>query len=61
MCSGIMLQNNHDPVARKKGVGGRILDAVINYHIILWPGVKVLRNKSEGRWFDPRWCHRIFH
>jgi hypothetical protein len=22
--------------------------------------VKVLRYKSEGRWFDPRWCHRIF-
>jgi hypothetical protein len=19
--------------------------------------VKVLRYKSEGRWFDPRWCH----
>jgi spore maturation protein CgeB len=23
--------------------------------------VKVLRYKSEGRWFDPRWCHGIFH
>jgi hypothetical protein len=23
--------------------------------------VKVLRYKSEGRWFDPGWCHRIFH
>jgi hypothetical protein len=22
--------------------------------------VKVLRYKSEGRWFDPRWCHGIF-
>jgi hypothetical protein len=22
---------------------------------------KVLRYKSEGRWFDSRWCHRIFH
>jgi hypothetical protein len=22
--------------------------------------VKVLRDKSEGRWFDPRWCHEIF-
>jgi hypothetical protein len=22
--------------------------------------VKVLRYKSEGRWFDPRWCHWIF-
>jgi hypothetical protein len=23
--------------------------------------VKVLHYKSEGRWFDPRWCHGIFH
>jgi hypothetical protein len=23
--------------------------------------VKVLRYKSEGRWFDPRWCNGIFH
>jgi hypothetical protein len=23
--------------------------------------VKVLRYKSEGHWFDPRWCHEIFH
>jgi hypothetical protein len=23
--------------------------------------VKVLRYKSEGHWFDPRWCHGIFH
>jgi hypothetical protein len=23
--------------------------------------VKVLRYKSEGRSFDPRWCHGIFH
>jgi hypothetical protein len=23
--------------------------------------VKVLRYKSEGRWFDPRLCHGIFH
>ena len=23
--------------------------------------VKVLRYKSEGRWFDPSWCHWIFH
>jgi hypothetical protein len=23
--------------------------------------VKVLRYKSEGRWFDFRWCHGIFH
>jgi hypothetical protein len=23
--------------------------------------VKVLRYKSEGRWFVPRWCHGIFH
>jgi hypothetical protein len=22
--------------------------------------VNVLRYKSEGRWFDPRWCHGIF-
>jgi hypothetical protein len=22
--------------------------------------VKVLRYKSEGRWFDPRWCHWNF-
>jgi hypothetical protein len=21
--------------------------------------VKVLRYKSEGRWFDPKWCHGI--
>ena len=23
--------------------------------------VKVLRHKSEGRWFDPSWCQWIFH
>jgi len=23
--------------------------------------VKVLCYKSEGRWFDPIWCHWIFH
>jgi hypothetical protein len=23
--------------------------------------VKVLRHKSEGRWFDSRWCLGIFH
>jgi hypothetical protein len=23
--------------------------------------VKVLGYKSEGRWFDPRWCHRTFN
>ena len=23
--------------------------------------VKVLCFKSEGRWFDPRWCQWIFH
>jgi hypothetical protein len=23
--------------------------------------VKVLRYKSEGRWFDLRWCHGSFH
>jgi hypothetical protein len=23
--------------------------------------VKVQRYKSEGRWFDPKWCHGIFH
>ena len=23
--------------------------------------VKALCYKSEGRWFDPRWCHWIFH
>ena len=23
--------------------------------------VKVLCYKSEGRWFDPRWCQWIFH
>jgi len=22
--------------------------------------VKVLRYKSEGRWFDPSWCHWSF-
>jgi hypothetical protein len=22
--------------------------------------VKILCYKSEGRWFDPRWCHWIF-
>jgi len=22
--------------------------------------VKVLRYKSDGRWFDPRWCHWNF-
>jgi hypothetical protein len=22
--------------------------------------IKVLRYKSEGRWFDPRWCHWNF-
>ena len=23
--------------------------------------IKVLCYKSEGRWFDPSWCHCIFH
>ena len=23
--------------------------------------VNVLCYKSEGRWFDPSWCHWIFH
>jgi len=23
--------------------------------------VKALCYKSEGRWFDSRWCHWIFH
>ena len=23
--------------------------------------VKVLCYKSEGRWFDPSWCHWILH
>jgi len=23
--------------------------------------VKVLCYKSKGRWFDPSWCHWIFH
>jgi hypothetical protein len=23
--------------------------------------VKVLRYKLQGCWFDPRWCHGIFH
>ena len=23
--------------------------------------VKVQCYKSEGRWFDPSWCHWIFH
>jgi len=23
--------------------------------------VKLLCYKSEGRWFDPSWCQRIFH
>jgi len=23
--------------------------------------VKLLYYKSEGRWFDPRWCQWIFH
>ena len=23
--------------------------------------VKVLCYKSEGRWFEPSWCHWIFH
>jgi hypothetical protein len=22
--------------------------------------VKVLRYKSEGRWFEPTWCHGVF-
>jgi hypothetical protein len=20
-----------------------------------------IQRKAEGRWFDPRWCHGIFH
>ena len=37
-----------------------------NYSVIIWYGdrggtvVKVLCYKSEGRWFDPRWCHWNF-
>jgi len=37
------------------------------YYVRYGPGdrgstvVKVLCYKSEGRWFDPRWCQWIFH
>ena len=35
------------------------------HHLLLSPRgstvVKVLCYKSEGRWFDPSWCHWIFH
>jgi hypothetical protein len=37
-----------------------ILYYIILYYIILCSTeVKVLHLKSEGRWFDPRWCHGI--
>jgi len=31
------------------------------YFLFLMNRGLVLCYKSEGRWFDPRWCHWIFH
>jgi len=31
---------------------------IITFELQQW---KVLCYKSEGRWFDPRWCQLIFH
>ena len=42
---------NHAPIKdRTKSIGDRGSTVV-----------KVLCYKSEGRWFDPRWCQWIFH
>ena len=38
---------------------------ILHIHLNLGDGggtvVKVLCYKSEGRWFDPSWCQKIFH
>jgi hypothetical protein len=56
--------------AVSKNIGQKGLDKLISLRIfssatILWGGrgstvVKVLCYKSEGRWFDSRWCHWNF-
>jgi hypothetical protein len=40
----------------------RLLDLIVVMGICDHGGtvVKVLRYKSEGRWFDSRWCHWNF-
>ena len=38
-----------------------LADAVFGTGIFYWYRAGTLRYKSEGRWFDPRWCHWNFH
>ena len=53
--------------ATNRKVAGSIPDGVIGIFIDIKSFrygstvVKVLCYKSEGRWFDSRWCHRNFH
>ena len=46
-----------------KGSEKMALSGISNYYIFIHRGgtvVKVLCYKSEGRWFDSRWCHWNF-
>jgi len=56
------------PLNKKKSAAGKKwLRSFLKRHPILRIGdrgstvVKVLRYKSEGRWFDSNWCQWIFH
>ena len=42
----------------------KMYNFIVYYQSVAYRGstvVKVLCYKSEGRWFDPNWCHWIFH
>jgi len=49
----------------KRGMGQSITTLFCSHLIYIGDRgstvVKVLCYKSEGRWFDPSWCQRIFH
>jgi len=54
---GLLYQDTHHPTAgtlKKFGRFGRKGDRGGTV-------VKVLCYKLEGRWFDPTWCHWVFH
>ena len=46
VCNNVVINNNCRPLKDLRGRGNTV--------------VKVLCYKSEGRWFDPRWCHWNF-
>ena len=56
-----------DPVRTKIVVDNKIIEQVNLFNSLGNIGdrgstvVRVLCYKSEGRWFDPSWCHWIFH